>query len=33
MPPDLEANIRMLEKRFNQPVTLYPGTLLWSFRM
>jgi predicted O-methyltransferase YrrM len=33
MPPDVEANIKMLEERFNQPVTLYPGTLLWSFRM
>ena len=33
MPPDLEANVKMLEQRFNQPVTLYPGTLLWSFRV
>ncbi len=31
--PDITANIKMLEQRFNQSVTHYPGTFLWSFRM
>lgn len=33
MPPAIEENILMLEKKFNQSVKLYPETTLWSFRM
>jgi len=31
--PDIEKNIKLLEKRLDQPVTLYPSTSLWSFNI
>ena len=31
--PDIKINIKDLEKRLTQPVTLYPSTTLWSFEI
>ena len=31
--PDIKTNIKELEQRLNQPVTLHPSTTLWSFRI
>jgi predicted O-methyltransferase YrrM len=33
MPPAIEENIKLLEARLDQPVALYPGTILWSFNI
>lgn len=29
--PDIMENVRLLEKRYNKPVTLYENSSLWSF--
>jgi hypothetical protein len=31
--PDIMANIKLLEERYNKPVTVSEGTSLWSFTL